>query len=178
MLFQTNLRKLERVTSAGLAALVVTAVAVLPVAGAEVLGVSGEAIVTSDRDGRWFSAYGVPVGPDLPEAPKHRSDCLPGGVFGVGSDGSEAMLDDIECPEYVALDDFEEVDYGPNAIGITMCKLDSDGPPSTSINGGFTINVGWVSFTIGASTDEGDMCYYAGCELLVSEGEANHAART
>ena len=170
MLFQENLRKF-RMVPAGLIAFAATVMAVLPVAGAEASGVVGEEEnVVSEGHARWFSAYGLFVAPVTLETPR-RGDCV-----AVASSPAEALLD-IDCPDYVALDHFRDVDYGPNAIGVTLCQLDSDGPPTTSVTGSISVSLGIIRFGVTFGSDDGDMCYYAGCELLVTESAANVSAR-
>lgn len=65
------------------------------------------------------------------------------------------------CPEGVWLDDFEDVDYGPDTIGVTWCRYTSS----------HTITLG-ASWPL-AATITLTICVYSGCDLTLTEEEAN-----
>ena len=178
MLFQRNLRKLEVVPALGIIAFVAMAMAAVPVAGAEVAATAGEDVnVVSERGERWFFANGLLVGPVVPETPKSLEDCEADGSVSVGA--GEAVSDP-GCPEYVMGDDFKEYDYGENGIGVTMCKLDAT--ESETITRGVSIG-GTIKKVLnidgGVSVSRTrNICRYTGCDLELSEAEANHSVRT
>ena len=182
MLFQENLRKFP-VVSAGLIAFAATVMAVLPLSGAEATASVGEDdSAVLERLDRWFSVSGLFVGPVAPEAPA-SVDCVVEGPVAVGAGGAEAKAasaNNAGCPEWVALDDFEDVDYGENTIGITMCGLDAI--ETETVTGSFSIEaVIKKILTLGAGAErsrERTMCIYPGCGLDLSEAEANHSVRT
>jgi hypothetical protein len=175
MLFQTNLRKLEVVHAVGIIAFVAMALAAVPVAGAEVVGEDEN--VVSERGERWFFAHGVLVSPVVPETTAGLEDCTADGAVSVGA--GEGVRSP-GCPEYVMGDDFKEYDYGENGIGVTMCKL--DGTVTETISGGLSL-ISTIGRYLGLE-GEGSVsrtttiCVYHGCDLRITEAEANHSVRT
>ena len=82
------------------------------------------------------------------------------GDFAYRDDGTSDLVtrNSSGCPAGVWLDHHEDVDYGgPNAIGVTWCKYTSS----------HTVTVGWF-FTITVT-----ICVYSGCDLVLTEEEAN-----
>ncbi|MYI06124.1 MAG: hypothetical protein F4059_02050 [Gemmatimonadetes bacterium] len=117
-------------------------------------------------------------------------------VGGLGCGGEEGIValdsgreegaaqDENKCPEWVALDDFEDVDYG-RGIGITMCRLTEEYTikKGASILGALTAGIkaifggevkgeakGWRETTR-------TRCDYYGCGLDISLSEAVWATR-
>lgn len=95
-----------------------------------------------------------------------------------------AAQDDGKCPKWVALDDFEDVDYG-RGIGITMCRLTEEYTVKvgSGILGAFTAGIkaifggevkgeakGWRETTR-------TRCDYYGCGLDISLSEAVWSTR-
>lgn len=136
----------------------------------------------------------VPRVDDLPAPRAVESVRLAGSDLGeiacVAEDGSvsmragraeEAATD--KCPKWVRLDLFEEVDYGHDGIGITMCRLTEQ--YETTQGRSFLAGLG--AKIIAAITgrlerktwDESkrQRCDYHGCGLDISLSEANWAAR-
>lgn len=178
MLFQETLRQFPAVP-AGVIAFVAAVTAVIPLSGAEIpAGVGESENVVSEGPERWFSVHGLLVGPVRHATPEDRRDCVVDGATTVHAGlAEEAMLDE-GCPDYVALDDFEDVDYG-GGIGITMCKLDGVEEDSTEYEG--SLSGGYKDYvTIGGGvtrTTTRTMCVYYGCDLRISEAAANWSTR-
>jgi len=160
------------------------AMTTLPVAAAAVpLGTEGEddgVVAREAAPAGVFSAFGVHVRPVTGEAWLGRRDCVDDAFVANanGTEGAAAPMGQIGCPNWVALDDFEDVDYVDGGIGITMCRLDSDNPGGRTFGGGVSVDLGFISFNIHFGGDRGDMCRYEGCNLTISEAVANHSVRT
>ena len=116
-----------------------------------------------------------------------------GGLGCVEEDGSISLHSSREeraaengddCPEWVALDDFADVDYGPG-IGITMCRLTEEYSvkEGRSLLGG--IKAGIRAIFGGEAKAEGKVwreshrkrCDYHGCDLDISLSEAVWSTR-
>ena len=116
----------------------------------------------------------------------------PGPVVGcLEEDGSVSTLSDAElesgagadCPEWVNMSDFKEVDWGPDAIGVRMCRLTEQFPrrEGTHWLGAIGAKI-WAIFTGRGEVktweeDTRTMCSYYGCELTVTLGEAVWSTR-
>ncbi len=111
-----------------------------------------------------------------------------GGLGCIGEDGSLSLhssrtetdiQDDGKCPQWVALDDFADIDYG-GGIGITMCRLTEEYTQKvgTSLLG--SITAGIKAIFGGEAKGEGKVwkestrtrCDYHGCDLDISLSEA------
>ena len=117
-----------------------------------------------------------------------RPDFDFGGLGCVEEDGSisldssreeGAAQDESKCPKWVALDDFEYVDYGPG-VGITMCRFTEEYTQKvgTGILGAFTAGIkaifgGEVKGEVkGWRETTRTRCIYYGCDLDLSLSEA------
>ena len=88
-----------------------------------------------------------------------------------------------ECPKYVVLDHFTEVDYGPNAVGVTFCRLTEQytateghkfvGKIAATIKAIFTGKLEGESWR----ETERERCQYYGCDLDLSMSEATWSAQ-
>ncbi len=96
-----------------------------------------------------------------------------------------ARADDDKCPEWVALDDFEDVDYG-SGIGVTMCSLTEEYTVKESRSLLGSISASWKAlFGGGEAKTETEVsrestrtrCHYYGCDLDVSLSEAVWSTR-
>ena len=179
MLFQKKLTRLGAFAAAGLVAGAAMMVSVLPLAGSAATdGVGTDVNAVPEGLGRWFSVHGLLARPAAPEGLGARPGCV--GLLTVDANSARTgtvLLDDTECPEWVRLDDFMDVDYGEGGIGVTMCRLTSDNPPGSTVSGTFGVDLKGFKFGITVNHTRGDMCRYEGCDLTISESLANHAAR-
>jgi len=179
MLFQKKLTRLGAFPAAGLVAAAAMMVSVLPLAGSEVTdGVGTDVNAVPEGLDRWFSVYGLLARPAAPDGLGARPGCV--GLVMVDADGAgtgDMLLADIDCPEWVRLDYFRDVDYGEGGIGVTMCRLTTDNPPGNTVSG--TIGVDLKGFKLGITIgqERGDMCGYEGCNLTITESLANYVAR-
>lgn len=178
MLFQKKLTRLGAFAGSGLVAVAAMMVSVLPLAGSAVTdGVGTDVNAVPEGLGRWFSVHGLLARPAAPVGLGARPGCVGLVTVDAGSAGTGTALHDIECPEWVRLDYFRDVDYGDGGIGVTMCRLTTDNPPGSTVSG--TVGVDLKGFKLGVTVShtKGDMCRYEGCDLTISESLANYAAR-
>lgn len=117
-----------------------------------------------------------------------------GGLGCVEEDGTVSLhssreeragANDGDCPEWVALDDFEEVDYG-DGIGVTMCSLTEEYTVKERRSLAGSISATWKAiFGGGEAKTETEVsrestrtrCHYYGCDLDVSLSEAVWSTR-
>ena len=114
-----------------------------------------------------------------------------GGLGCVGEDGSISLVASREeaeaqyqCPKFVWLDDFEDVDYGPNTIGATACRLTEEYDAKEGQK--FVAKVSATIKAIFGGELEGQgwrethrkRCVYHGCDLDLSMSEATWSAQT
>lgn len=165
-------------------------VAGVPVAAAAAQDAAGNAFRGDEPAGTPFEVHfdaalndGTPAPTvTVPESGFDGAECVEetGGVsLHSGSEVTAAQEQEGKCPKWVALDNFQKVDYG-GGVGITMCRLTEEYTQKrgTSFLGGIVAGVkaifggevkgevkGWVE---SART----RCDYFGCGLDLSLSEA------
>lgn len=132
------------------------------------------------------TAFEIPSPMSLESVGGPESDM--GGYGCVEEDGSVSLHSSLEeraamgteCPEWVALDDFEDIDYG-GGIGVTMCRLTEEYSVKTGASAlasfGAKIKAiftGEVEAKVWGETLR-SRCAYHGCDLDISQSEANWA---